>query len=975
LLHLNSSLASTDGRQPVGAAGVTFEPGVFGNGAFLGGTGTLSYDSSPVLSASEGTIEFWIKPRWAGSDNQTHNMLSVPGKLLIAKDGNNNLRFILGTDDSEAYQAWNLSGWKANSWHHMAVVWQVPGVMKTYVDGVQRIINAAADRDLMVFAGQLLYVGGFPATEAVFDEVRISNIARSDSDIAKSYVAGLKLTSIVMQMTFPEIFPTWKAQWTLTGDAGLQIPPRAAALTSSDPAVARVEADGTITGVAAGVATITAIVNGLSATGKLTVKAPVLPPEIIVPDAALSQPASGSLYEIPVVILRYLPTTDGTGLDVSFSPDFYSLGPITLTQMKSNIDGFDRNIKFALEEATRFRGYKNPQANPSLGYKVVVYITVYEPVPPGKAPNAAANVQDGSTVASPLPIYSPDLFSIFGRFGIDQYVNQLGVREIWLWFGYVDPSYPSYDPTIHTPDKLRSLWESQMSSPSTGNISNSNRDNTDLPLYDHTYLVYSQNLRRTQAEAHHNRGHQFEDMFSYANARDSDTNLFWRRFVGLDDNGNFVQGRCGDTHFPPNATYGYDYLNPKPVLSDCEDWTPAGTGQQKLTNADTWGTIPYAWPDPTLPQRTESQWYIYWMQNMPGLGNQIRSGNLALTNWWDLVAEWDAATDVRMGLTSTPSSYLVSNTSFSLPAKAATGTVNVTASVGPWVALSNNDWIRITSGRSGSAPGSVKFALSDNTGPFPRQGSMVAAEHRIAVNQAGNGINAVVDSASYRATIAPNSFVTIYGSSFTSWTGDWSGSAPNGVLPTTLGGVQVRIDGKYCFVSYVSSGQLNVLTPFDTASGSVPVEVVTAQGTATATAVMEPVAPALFGYTMANKFHAVAQIANTTIVVAPVGTFGSAPSRPARAGEYVVLYALGMGSTSPAAPSGVVLPTVYPVSDLSSVKVKFGSLDASVSWAGMVMAGLFQVNVLVPPGLSGDQLVVMTVDGQSTQANAFLTFQ
>jgi uncharacterized protein (TIGR03437 family) len=237
-------------------------------------------------------------------------------------------------------------------------------------------------------------------------------------------------------------------------------------------------------------------------------------------------------------------------------------------------------------------------------------------------------------------------------------------------------------------------------------------------------------------------------------------------------------------------------------------------------------------------------------------------------------------------------------------------------------------------------------------------------------------INAVLDSSSGQATIAPNSFVTIYGSNFTSWTGDWSNYAPNGMLPTMLGGVQVLIDGKNCFVSYASGSQLNVVTPPDTASGSVSVEVITAQGTVTSTATMAQVAPALFGYTLSSgRFYAVAQIANTTTIVAPVGTFGSAPSRPAQAGDYVVLYAIGMGSTNPAAPAGVVLPTAYPVADLSSVTVKFGSVPATVSWAGLVYAGEFQVNVQVPLGLSGDQPVVMTVGGQSTQANAYLTFQ
>jgi hypothetical protein len=44
-------------------------------------------------------------------------------------------------------------------------------------------------------------------------------------------------------------------------------------------------------------------------------------------------------------------------------------------------------------------------------------------------------------------------------------------------------------------------------------------------------------------------------------------------------------------------------------------------------------------------------------------------------------------------------------------------------------------------------------------------------------------------------------------------------------------------------------GQLNVLTPFETASGSVPVEIITEQGTVMTTAMMAQVAPALFGYT------------------------------------------------------------------------------------------------------------------------------
>ena len=41
-------------------------------------------------------------------------------------------------------------------------------------------------------------------------------------------------------------------------------------------------------------------------------------------DPYLATPAQGHLYEIPVVIMRFLPTTDGINLDVSKAPDFWN---------------------------------------------------------------------------------------------------------------------------------------------------------------------------------------------------------------------------------------------------------------------------------------------------------------------------------------------------------------------------------------------------------------------------------------------------------------------------------------------------------------------------------------------------------------------------------------------------------------------------------------------------------------------------
>ncbi len=93
-------------------------------------------------------------------------------------------------------------------------------------------------------------------------------------------------------------------------------------------------------------------------------------------------------------------------------------------------------------------------------------------------------------------------------------------------------------------------------------------------------------------------------------------------------------------------------------------------------------------------------------------------------------------------------------------------------------------------------------------------------------------------------------------------------------------------------------------------------------------------------------------------------------------GDYLQLYANGLGPTNPVPSSGVVLPTYYPLDDLSRVKITIGGRDAAVLFAGLVSAGLYQVNVQVPSGVGiGELPVVMFVDGRHTQEGVTLNFQ
>ncbi len=358
-------------------------------------------------------------------------------------------------------------------------------------------------------------------------------------------------------------------------------------------------------------------------------------------DPFMATPAAGAANIIPVLVIRFLPTEDGVNLDVSKVPDFWSLGEITLEDMKARIDLLDKRIKFMLEEGSKYHGYKDPNAQPMMGYKVVEYITVYEQSPAGKWV-----VKDKNG----YPIYKPDYFQIFERFDVEHYVNDLGVKHIWLWDAPLDSSWPVYEsnPEFFDPADFRGPPEANMASPTTGDISNSYRDNSDLPIYDHTYIVFGNNYRRTQNEAvGHNYGHQIEHMLKYNDLQDNNQeDLFWQKFVGADENLESITGRCGWNHMPPNTTENYDYLNPTLVESDIEDWRPDNSGEKKMVNVDTWRNLSYNWPSGTYindtDERPVAQWHMYWMQALPGATANIPyQDDYVISDWWNIFANWD----------------------------------------------------------------------------------------------------------------------------------------------------------------------------------------------------------------------------------------------------------------------------------------------------------------------------------------------
>ncbi len=196
LLHFNGDLSGAQGEKPVEAQGVAFEPGIFKKGAYFAPGNQVYFPSAGNLSSTEGTLEFWIKPRWNGNDGEGYVVLrfGVGGGMYFAKDGANNWRSIFnrfGVGSPEVGVAFNVSAWQANQWHHAAFTWK-SDLLKLYVDG-QLLSEFQVPVPLNVVNEPTFQLGADfndYYLDAVIDELRLSDIERSAQEIQASFLAG-----------------------------------------------------------------------------------------------------------------------------------------------------------------------------------------------------------------------------------------------------------------------------------------------------------------------------------------------------------------------------------------------------------------------------------------------------------------------------------------------------------------------------------------------------------------------------------------------------------------------------------------------------------------------------------------------------------------------------------------------------------------------------------------------------------------
>src|ERR1022692_2163123 len=138
--------------------------------------------------------------------------------------------------------------------------------------------------------------------------------------------------------------------------------------------------------------------------------------------------------------------------------------------------------------------------------------------------------------------------------------------------------------------------------------------------------------------------------------------------------------------------------------------------------------------------------------------------------------------------------------------------------------------------------------------------------------------------------------------------------------------------------------------------------------TTTITVLLKPYAPALFTTNAGGTGQASTLIAGTTSLAAPTGAFPG--SRPAKIGEYISIYATGLGDVSNRPSLGYPSPGSLLATTLATPTVTIGGAPATVSFSGLApgYVGLYQINVQVPVGApTGPGIpLIVTIAGVSS---------
>ncbi len=224
-------------------------------------------------------------------------------------------------------------------------------------------------------------------------------------------------------------------------------------------------------------------------------------------------------------------------------------------------------------------------------------------------------------------------------------------------------------------------------------------------------------------------------------------------------------------------------------------------------------------------------------------------------------------------------------------------------------------------------------------------------------------ISSVVNAADGRQPVAPGGLISIFGDQMS----PVNIATKQIPLPTALGESCLTVNGVPMPVLFVSSKQINGQLPFNV-DGNAVMALRTPGGISdNFNFTILPAAPSVFRTGVAGP-----QTDLATVVRADNGELVT-PTNPIHANDTIVIYATGLGRTSPPVETGQPAPSDTLASAIISPTVTLGGMSLNVQYAGLVPdeVGLYQINATVPFGAPQGMEIPLVVKqgGSSTSMN------
>lgn len=234
-----------------------------------------------------------------------------------------------------------------------------------------------------------------------------------------------------------------------------------------------------------------------------------------------------------------------------------------------------------------------------------------------------------------------------------------------------------------------------------------------------------------------------------------------------------------------------------------------------------------------------------------------------------------------------------------------------------------------------------------------------AAASRAAPSYSGSSIVNAADN--LPGPLAPNGIATIYGTNLAYTTKAISSTdIHSGILPIVLPGtgIHVFVSGIAAAIYFVSPNQINFLVPNMLIAGPSDVQVV-----------LDGLAGPLQPIRIAATSPAFFQLDSQTVIATHADGSLLTADQPASAGEYIVLYATGLGQVVPPLGNLQVPSSALKIAQFSNLQITLDGvlLDPRlIAYAGVSpgFGGLYQINLRLPDSVGPNPEIRVNITDQ-----------